>query len=87
MLPSKLIPLTPEAPLPITRTASSLNLTILPLEPAINISSFPVVFLTEISSSSSFKVINFLPLALILSNSDILVLLIKPDLVAKIKYL
>ena len=54
-LPLTLMPLTPDALLPITRTSCSLKRTTFPLEDAIKICAVPSVNFTSISSSSSFK--------------------------------
>ena len=56
-------------------------------EEPIIISLSPVVFLTEINSSSSLRLIAILPLFLILSNSDRSVRLVKPFLVTNTKFL
>ena len=69
------------------RTSDSWNLTNLPSLVPIIISLLPFVFLTEINSSSSFKTIAFLPLFLILSNSNKEVLFINPFFVINAKYL
>ena len=49
------------------------------------ISLVPSVFLTAINSSSSFRIIAFLPFDLILSNSSLAVLLTNPRFVINVK--
>ena len=83
----KSIPLTPEVPRHIDLISVSLNLTILPFLAPITTSSVPVVFLTAISSSFSFSIIEIFPLFLMLLNSSIGVLFTKPFFVVNSKYL
>ena len=77
-----LIPFTPAAPLPTQLTSDSSNLIVFPaLEKSI-ICFFPSVILTSIKLSPSFKLIAIKPDDLGLENSDNLVFLIMPLLVA-----
>ena len=82
----RLMPLTPDAVLPITLISFSSNTFILPSEEANNILDSPFVFLTPINSSFSLSFIQIFPVALIFSNSSRFVRLIKPCFVARIKY-